>query len=152
TPATVSRNERLAVTQAKTTIDNRVNQFGVTEPVIQEASGNRIVIQLPGVDDPERVRRLIKNTALLEFRLTRFPKAGGAGLPTRQAVVDALGGQLPGDVEILEGDERDEHQNVIGKRYWAVEKRRVITGRELKDARPGQGQMGQPIVLFSTTA
>ena len=151
-PAAVSRNERLAVTQAKTTIENRVNQFGVTEPVIQEASGNRIVIQLPGVDDPDRVRRLIKNTALLEFRLTRVPKSGGNGLTTRQAVLDALGGHLPPDVEILDGDVRDEHQNVVGKQYWAVDKHRVMTGRELKDARPGQGQMGQPVVLFSMTS
>src|SRR5882724_16568 len=150
-PAAVSRNERLAVTQAKTTIDNRVNQFGVTEPVIQEASGNRIVIQLPGVDDPERVRRLIKNTALLEFRLTRVPKSGGNGLTTRQAVVDALGGHLPPDVEIPDGDVRDEHQNVVGKQYWAVDKHRVMTGRELKDARPSQGQFQEPVVQFSMT-
>jgi preprotein translocase subunit SecD len=147
----IADNERLAVTQAKTTIDNRVNQFGVTEPVIQEASGNRIVVELPGVDDPERVRRLIKNTAFLEFRLTRMPKAGSPAFPTRQAVVDALGGQVPPDVEILEGDVRDANKNVTGKQYWAVEKKRVMTGRELKDARPSQGQFQEPVVAFSMT-
>ncbi|MEA2693998.1 MAG: SecD/SecF fusion protein [Acidobacteriota bacterium] len=147
----VHANEKLAVSQAKTTIDNRVNQFGVTEPVIQEATGNRIVVELPGVDDPERVRRLIKNTAFLEFRLTRMPKAGSPALPTRQAVIDALGGQVPPDVEILEGDLRDANKNVTGKQFWAVEKKRVMTGRELKDARPSQGQFQEPVVAFSMT-
>jgi preprotein translocase subunit SecD len=56
TEANTVRNA--AVNQAKTTIDNRINQFGVTEPLIQATStGYRIVVQLPGVDDPERVRR-----------------------------------------------------------------------------------------------
>jgi preprotein translocase subunit SecD len=52
---------QMAVSQAKQTIDNRVNAYGVVEPVIQEASGYRIFAQFPGIDDPERVRRLIKN-------------------------------------------------------------------------------------------
>jgi protein-export membrane protein SecD/preprotein translocase SecF subunit len=150
-PAAVAGNEKLAVTQAVTTIRNRVDQFGVTEPVIQEESGNRIVVQLPGVDDPERVRRLIKNTAFLEFRLTRLPKAGSPSFPTRQAVLDALGGQVPADVDILDGDVRDQNQNVIGKQYWAVEKKRVMTGRELKEAHPSQGQFQEPVVAFSMT-
>src|SRR5437763_387742 len=97
-------------------------------------------------NDIDRLPRLAKNTALLEFRLTRVPKSGGNGLTTRQAVVDALGGHLPPDVEILDGDVRDEHQNVVGKQYWAVDKHRVMTGRELKDARLGQGQFQEPVV------
>ncbi len=149
--AAVTANEKLAVSQAATTIRNRIDQFGVTEPVIQEASGNRIVVELPGVDDPERVRRLIKNTAFLEFRLTRMPKAGSPALPTRQAVIDALGGQVPPDVEILDGDVRDSNRNITGKQFWAVEKKRVMTGRELKDARPSQGQFQEPVVAFSMT-
>ncbi len=149
--AAVNANEKLAVSQAATTIRNRVDQFGVTEPLIQEASGNRIVVELAGVDDPERVRRLIKNTAFLEFRLTRVPKSGSPAMPTRQAVIDALGGQIPPDVEILEGDVRDANKNITGKQYWGVEKKRVMTGRELKDARPSQGQFQEPVVAFSMT-
>jgi preprotein translocase subunit SecD len=146
----VSRVRQLAVTQALQTIRNRIDEFGVTEPVIQETSDYRIVVQLPGVDDPERIRRLIKNTAFLEFRLTRFPQAGG-GVPTREEILRNFNGQLPPDVEILEGDEKDKDGRVLGKLYYAVEKKRVITGRDLRSARPSIGDFGQPVVLFTLT-
>src|SRR6185436_20059910 len=70
-PAEATKIRELAVTQAVQTIRNRIDEFGVAEPVITPASGYRVVVQLPGVDDPERIRRLIKNVAFLEFRLVR---------------------------------------------------------------------------------
>jgi protein-export membrane protein SecD/preprotein translocase SecF subunit len=150
TPQATGEIRRLSVKQAVETIRNRIDAFGVAEPVIQEASDYRILIQLPGVDDPERVRRLIKNTALLEFRLVRFPQGGG-GAPTREAILANFGGRLPEELEILEGDIRDNNDRtrILGEQYYAVEKRRVITGRDLKTARPSQGQFGEPIVTFS---
>jgi preprotein translocase subunit SecD len=139
-----------AVNQAVTTIDNRVNQFGVTEPVIQPTStGYRIVVQLPGIDDVERVRRLIKNTAFLEFRVVKFPKGGG-GVASREEILANFNGQLPDDLEILEGDRR-EKDAVAGKLYYAVEKRRTVTGRDLSNATVGHGQFGQPNVEFTLT-
>jgi preprotein translocase subunit SecD len=140
-----------AVNQAVTTIDNRINQFGVTEPVIQPTTtGHRILVQLPGVDDPERVRRLIKNTAFLEFRVVKFPKGGG-GVGSREEILANFGGQLPEDIEILEGDRR-ENNAVVGKSYYAVDKRRTVTGRDLSNAQPDRGQFGQPNVGFTLTA
>jgi len=142
-----------AVTQAVQTIDNRINQFGVTEPVIAPTStGHRIVVQLPGVDDPERVRRLIKNTAFLEFRIVRYPKGGG-GVSSREEILSNYGGQLPPDVEILEGDRRDDtpQHNIVGKSYYAVDKRRTVTGRDLRNASPGRGQFGNFVVEFTLT-
>ena len=62
-----------AVTRAIEIIRNRVDRFGVTEPSIQTQGNRRIVVELPGVDDPERVRRLLKGTARLEFRLMADP-------------------------------------------------------------------------------
>ena len=149
-PEAAAKVRQLAVTQALQTIRNRIDEFGVAEPVIQEASGERIVVQLPGVDDPERVRRLIKNTAFLEFRLVRFP-AGGGGASSPEAIRQNFGGQLPADLEILEGDVRDQDDKVVGKQYYGVEKRRVITGRDLRTARPGVGQFSEPVVNFSLT-
>ena len=68
-----------AVNQAKQTIDNRINAFGVAEPIIAvQAHDYRILVQLPGVDDPERVRNLIKNTAFLEFRIVENGPASTA--------------------------------------------------------------------------
>ena len=140
-----------AVTQAKQTIDNRINQYGVAEPVIQPtATGYRIVVQLPGVDDPERVRRLIKNTAFLEFRIVDFPKGGG-GVTDRQAILANYGGRIPDNVEIMEGDVRDDQGQVTGKMFYAVQKRRTVTGRDLSNAQPAGGEFGQPVVSFTLT-
>ena len=142
--------KELSVTQAVQTIRNRVDQFGVAEPVIQPASNQRIVVELPGVDDPERVRRLIKSTAFLEFRIVRFPPSGGGATSVEQ-ILQHFNGQLPPDLEILEGDLRNADNVVVGKQYYAVERRRQVTGRDLKTARPGLGQFNQPIVEFSLT-
>jgi preprotein translocase subunit SecD len=144
----------LAVQQALQTIRNRVDEFGVAEPTIarQGMDSDRIVVQLPGVDDPERVKRLIKNTAFLEFRLVEFPAAGMDGVDNREAVLSHYNGQLPENLEVLPGDVRDRQGRSIGQKFYAVEKRRVITGRDLKNARPGLGQFNEPVVHFSLSA
>jgi preprotein translocase subunit SecD len=154
-PDEVAKLRELSVNQAMQTIRNRIDAYGVTEPVIQTASGERLVVQLPGVDDFERVRALIKNTAFLEFRITRFPKDGARPPATKDEILAHFGGHLPDDVEILEGtvgggNDRDTG-GVAETRYWAVDKRRTVTGRDLRNARPGLGQMNQPIVDFTLT-
>lgn len=141
-----------AVNQAKQTIDNRVNEFGVAEPNItrQGLGSDRIVVQLPGVEDPERIKRLIKNTAFLEFRLVDSATGGAAGSP--EEILSSYGGALPADVEILENPIRDEVGKVTATRYYAVRRSPVVTGRDLKTARPGLGQFNQPVVNFSLAA
>ncbi len=62
-----------AVDRAREVIENRVNQFGVTEPLIQRQGENRIVVQLPGLLDPQRAKTLIGQTALLEFIIVKTP-------------------------------------------------------------------------------
>ncbi|HJX26701.1 MAG TPA: protein translocase subunit SecD [Thermoanaerobaculia bacterium] len=138
---------QMAVTQAKQTISNRVDAFGVAEPVFQETSGHRILVQLPGVDDPERVRNLIKNTAFLEFRIVT---AGPAA--SREELLASVGGQVPANLEILPGsvdnDATDPNQTPATV-YYLAEKARTVTGRDLQTARPGLGDFQQPIVLFN---
>jgi preprotein translocase subunit SecD len=110
-----------AVRQALVTIRNRVDAFGVAEPVIQRQGlgGNRIVLQLPGIDDPERVKELIKSTALLEFRLVAYPDSGGPALD-REAILAHYGGVLPDTVEVFEQDLVDRDGVVTGTGYWAL--------------------------------
>ena len=141
-----------AVRQAEQTIRNRIDAFGVAEPVVQRQGigGNRIVVQLPGVDDPERVKRLIKDTAFLEFRLVDFPPPSSSA-PTREAVLANYGGTLPDNVELFEQDIRDETGTLLDQQFYALERRRVITGRDLRDARPSLGEFNQPVVQFSLT-
>ncbi len=142
----------MSVSQALQTIRNRVDEFGVAEPVIAAIGNQRLLVQLPGVDDPDRVRRLIKNTAFLEFRLTELPREGGEGFETREQVLAQYGGNLPENVEVAARDVRDDQGRVMGQRFYAVQRQRVITGRDLKNARLGRGQMGEPVVNFSLTA
>ncbi|MDX1632469.1 MAG: protein translocase subunit SecD [Thermoanaerobaculia bacterium] len=146
------RMRDMAVRQALQTIRNRIDAFGVSEPVIQRQGlgGTRIVVQLPGVDDPERVKELIGRTAFLEFRIVDFPKGGG-GVSSREEILSHYGGELPPDIEILEGDILDDQGRPVGTMYYAVGKTAPITGRDLKTARPGLGQFNDPIVEFMLT-
>lgn len=151
-PANLAEIRNLAVVQALETIRNRVDEFGVTEPVIQRQGldGDRIVVQLPGVDDPERVKKLIKNTAFLEFRLVDYPPGGG-GVSSREEVLAQYGGQIPDHIEIKTGAVRGPEGQVLGQQYYGVERRSVISGRDLKNARPGLGEFNQPVVNFYLT-
>jgi preprotein translocase subunit SecD len=138
-----------AVRQALQTIRNRVDAFGVAEPVIQRQglASNRIVVQLPGVDDPERVKELIKNTAFLEFRMVDYP-GNGASASSEEEIVANYGGQLPANVQIFPHEIRDEAGLPIRTGYLALEQRQVITGRDLRTARAGLGQFNEPVVYF----
>ncbi|MEM8960586.1 MAG: protein translocase subunit SecD [Acidobacteriota bacterium] len=138
-----------AVTQALETIRNRVDEFGVAEPVIvREGLGSeRIVVQLPGVDDPERVKDLIKNTAFLEFRLVAPAHQGS--YPNRESAVAALGGVVPSEYEIFPEQIRNDVGQVTDEIWWIVESKRVVTGRDLRNASPSSGQFGEPVVSFT---
>ncbi len=149
----VNEIRNLAVTQALETIRNRVDAFGVAEPVIQRQGlegSDRLVVQLPGVDDPERVKSLIKNTAFLEFRLVDYPPGGG-GVGSREQALANYGGRLPDRLELLSGPVKGPGGETVGTQYYAVERRPVITGRDLKTARPGLGEFNQPVVNFFLT-
>jgi preprotein translocase subunit SecD len=137
-----------AVRQAQQTINNRIDAFGVTEPVIQRQGLNssRIVLQLPGVDDPERVKELIKNTALLEFRFVAYPPQGAAA--SEDEIRQHFNGQVPADMEIFPQDIRGEDGKPAGSVFVALESRRIITGRDLRTARAALGQFNEPVVRF----
>ena len=140
----------LSVRQAIETIRKRVDALGVAEPVIQREglNSNRIVVQLPGVDDPERVKNIIKSTALLDFRLVSTAVPGSS--PTRQGIIDALGGTIPSNVEVMVEERRDPlTKEKIDELWWALEKRPVVTGRDLKNANVGTGEFNDPVVQFT---
>lgn len=150
TGANLNEIRNLAVVQAVETIRNRIDAFGVTEPVILRQGDRRIVVQLPGVDDPERAKELIKRTAFLEFRIVDYPLRGGAAGSVEEIIAN-YGGALPDNLEIKPEIVEDENGQEIGRRYYAVEKISVVTGRDLRNARPGLGQFNQPVVNFYLT-
>jgi len=145
-PATITGLERDTIAQSIETIDNRVNALGVTEPLVAPESGNRIVIQLPGVDDSARVKDIIKTTAQLQFRMVE-----GNPASTPEAALATVPQNLQSEVEVLPGTKQDELGRAAGVEYYAVRKTVPVTGTDLKTARPMKGQMGQSVVSFSLT-
>jgi preprotein translocase subunit SecD len=145
-PLAVTNIERDTVTHAVETIDNRVNALGVTEPFIAPESGNRIVIQLPGVDDPARVKDIIKTTALLQFRIVE----GNPG-SDEASVRASIPAAMQSDIDILPGTRSNEFGQTAGTQFYAVHKTVPVTGRDLKNARVQKGRMGEPVIGFSMT-
>src|SRR5262245_11002917 len=113
-----------AVRQGLETIRNRVDQFGVAEPTITRQGGDRILIQLPGVQDPSRAKNLIGRTALLEFKL----------LDEQTPADQALAGKLPETSEVLYQRSIEKETKAERKVPYVVQKRTLLTGAELTRA------------------
>lgn len=149
-PQVRTQLESDTVDQAIETIRNRIDSLGVAEPQIARqggAQGDRINIQLPGVDDPERVKEIIRTTAQLQFRIVE-----GTPGPDAQSVLAGLPADLQNDVDVLAAPRSDEFGRTVGTQYMAVRKTVPVTGRDLKTARVTQGQLGEPVISFSLTA
>jgi preprotein translocase subunit SecD len=132
------RIEDFSVAQSLEIIRNRVDALGVAEPELQRQGKDRLLIQLPGLDDPERAKALIGRTAVLEFKMVdeNVPEA------------DALAGKLPPDDEVLYERTVDKVTNqVISRKPFVVKKRAVMTGDLVTDARVNiDRQYNQPYV------
>jgi preprotein translocase subunit SecD len=138
-----------AVRQALQTIRNRIDQFGVAEPVIQRQgmAGTRILVQLPGAEDPERVKNLLRTSAILQFRLVQ-----AGPLQTREALVAAHGGQLPVGTEIVESIPETVNGVEIPPMFYLLDIVPIVEGGELKDARLSQDEFGLPAIGFTLEA
>jgi preprotein translocase subunit SecD len=122
--AEASRIAQAAVDQNVEKIRNRVDQFGVSEPLIQREGGSRIVVQLPGIKDPQRALNLIGQTALLEFKV----------VDDRHSLEEALAGKVPEGSQILYEKVLDEKGNVIRRTPRLVEQKTLLTGDTLTSA------------------
>ena len=142
----MSTLERDTVAHSVETIDNRVNALGVTEPYIAPESGNRIIIQLPGVDDPARVKDIIRTTAMLQFRLVEGEPASDAA-----SVLASVAPNMKNEVDIIPGTREDALGRAAGTEFYAVRKVVPVTGTDLKNARVQKGRLGEPNVGFSLT-
>ena len=146
-PTVLSDLKKHAVTQAIETIRNRIDQLGVSEPVIQEhgLGQYQILVQLPGVDDPERVKAIIQSTAMLEFKLVLSD-----AYSSEQAALAAHGGILPPDAMVLKGKSKDVGEG-SGDVFYVVSRSSPVTGTDLRSADVGTGENGLPIVNFYLT-
>ncbi len=135
-PATLAAVKGNTVTQAITTIENRVNGLGLTEPVIQQHgradAEYEILVQLPGLSDPGRVMEILQMTALLEIQ-----EVLDGPFMSREQALSNSGGILPPNSEIL--SERTRSAGGQSLRQWYILTRTpVVTGRDLRDASAGR--------------
>ena len=130
TDPAITERIRQAVDQSIEIIQRRVNELGLVEPSIQREGADRILVQVPGLQDPTRLKEIIGKTAKLDFRMVDLSM-------TAEQAEEAH----PADSEILDGEQP-------GEKYL-VEKHVLVSGADLVDAQPGFDQRtNEPIVSF----
>ena len=137
-PEAQKRTQELALKQNIQTLHNRINELGVAEPVIQQQGSDRVVVQLPGVQDTAKAKEILGRTATLEVRMVDEDNMNAAALAAAQA------GQVPF------GDEFYVERN---GQPLLVRKQVVLTGDRLTDAQPGfDNQTQEPAVHLTLDA
>jgi preprotein translocase subunit SecD len=132
-PALIERI-RQSVDQSIQIVQRRVDELGTVEPSIQRQGVDRILVQVPGLQDPTRLKDLLGKTAKLTFRLV------DQSIAPEQAL---SGGRVPPESEILYGSKAENN------RPYLIEKRIMVSGEDLTDAQPGFDQRtNEPIVTF----
>jgi preprotein translocase subunit SecD len=133
------------VNQALQTIERRVNELGVAEPLVaRHSAADQILVQLPGVTDVNRAKEIIRSTAQLELKqVEQGPFSDEA------AARQALGNNLPPDMQILPGTLEAGPGQPAGTGYYVVRRVPAVTGRDLRNARPTLDENNRPAVSFS---
>ena len=129
TDPAITERVRQAVDQSIQIIERRVNELGLVEPTIQREGTDRILVQVPGLQDPSRLKEILGKTAKLDFRMVDVSMTPEQAEQSR-----------PADSEILPGER--------GEKYL-IEKRVLVSGADLVDAQPGFDQRtNEPVVNF----
>ena len=124
--------QSLAIKQNLETLHNRINELGVAEPVIQQQGADRIVVQLPGVQDTAKAKEIIGRTAMLEMRMVE---------ENQSAFDSAINGKVPPGLELF----NDRNGDPV-----LVRKEVVLTGERITDAGPGiDNQTGRSVVSLT---
>jgi len=131
--------KRETVERTIRTLERRINALGLTEPVIQQHGSSeseyQILVQLPGVDDPARVKQIMGTTAVLEISEVR-----DGPFASRDQALAKLGGVLPLNTKLVPEMRRG---GEAGETWWLVSRVPVITGEDLRNARPGRDEFGK---------
>src|SRR5881227_1369689 len=130
--AAITERIRQTIEQSIQIVERRVNQLGTVEPVIQRQGTDRILVQVPGLQDPSRLKELLGKTAKMEFRM----------VDSTVSPDQAQQGRLPPESELLMSE-------ASPKVPYVVKKQVLVSGGELTDAQPGFDQRtNEPIVSF----
>jgi preprotein translocase subunit SecD len=143
-PTALTEMKNRAVTQAIETIRNRIDQLGVSEPIIEEhgLGQYQILVQLPGIDDPARVKDVMQSTAMLEIK-----QSLGGPYPSQEAALQDHGGVLPPDAILMQGHANPGSNE--GEAWYLVSRVSAVRGKDLRDAQPSRDQNAQPSVSFT---
>jgi preprotein translocase subunit SecD len=149
-PSSLADLKNRAVSQAIETIRNRVDQLGVNEPIIEEhgLGQYQILVQLPGVDDPARVKEIMQSTAMLEIR-----QGLGGPYNSEAEALQANNGVLPAGSMLMKGRSIGQKSSESGDVYWLVSRSTAVTGRDLRTngATVNRDENGRPDVGFALT-
>src|SRR5205807_7994229 len=148
-PQNLAALKNQAVTQAIETIRNRIDQLGVSEPIIQEhgLGQYQILVQLPGVDDPARVKEIMQSTAMLEIK-----QSLGGPYSSEQQALQEHGGVLPPDAVLMPGKSIGSRNTEGGEAWYLISRASAVTGRDLRTAEPSTDENAQPAVRFILTS
>src|ERR1700722_243484 len=130
--AALTERTRQTIEQSIQIVERRINQLGTVEPVIQRQGTDRILVQVPGLQDPTRLKELLGKTAKMEFRM----------VDSTVSPEQAQQGRAPPDSEVL-------MSSTSPKTPYVIKKQVLVSGGDLTDAQPGFDQRsGEPIVSF----
>ena len=133
TDAAITERIRQAVEQSIQIVDRRVNELGTVEPSIQRQGIDRILVQVPGLQNPQQLKEVLGKTAKLAFRL----------VDVTGSLDEAVQGRPPPDAEVLRGTKAE------GEHPYLIKKQVMVSGEDLTDAQPGFDQRtSEPIVTF----
>jgi preprotein translocase subunit SecD len=145
-PNIAADNRESTVNQALQTIERRVNELGVAEPIVaRHSAADQILVQLPGVTDVNRAKEIIRSTAQLELTLVEQ-----GPFPDEATARQAYGGNVPPDVRILPGRvEAAPGAQPSAAVYYALRRVPAVTGRDLRAAQAQIDEYNRPSVGFS---
>ena len=135
-----------SVRQALQTIERRVDELGVAEPIVAPygVAGDQILVQLPGVEDVQGAKEIIRSTGLLELKLVE----DGPAL-SRELLLQARNGIVSPDMEVVSGADESLGATPGSTVYYLVRRVAPVTGRDLRNARPTIDEFNQPAISFS---
>jgi SecD/SecF fusion protein len=159
-PDEISQLQERTLSQSLEVLRNRIDQFGVTEPVMVRQGSDQIVVQLPGIQDPQRALDLIGQTAQLEFKLVDDQTSvnlielleqalqSGKLKPgyTREQLNQALADKVPAEDEIYIEKSLNRDTGRLESKPLLLKKKVLLTGEAIKDARVAIGDYNEPYV------
>jgi preprotein translocase subunit SecD len=144
-PNMVNQFREEAVTQALQTIERRVNELGVAEPIVARQGNDQLIVQLPGVTDVQRAKEIIRSTAILELKLVEQ-----GPFASQQAAMEAVNNNLPPDRMIVSGaGDLAGGGGAPTTQFYIVRRVPVVSGNDLRNARPTIDENSLPAVSFS---